>query len=205
VAGLPPPGAANVALQISPEEKFARANEMTNLGAARRWQFVQPADASAAPATALFTSFQMEQLGTNVRFLENDGSVYFGLIEPPTNLSANVLADGVIAQRQRLREEERSSIAPTNALGFAFTAQGTNRTLGKNVVLTGQYLESTNATTSLDTLSVLSRRQTVGRRMQAPQAPQAQAPQAQQAQRMIIGTAVIGATNQVPVRAVSRD
>lgn len=208
VAGLPPVSVANRGLQISPAEKLARVNEMTNLGAARRLQFVQMTSAPApttvsavtpvtAPA-ALFTSFQMEQLGRDIRFLENDGSVYFGSIDQPTNLPGQVVAGATVAERRldgRLYEQSGSAAAPTNTLAFSFTAQGTNVTLGKNIVLTGQYFERTNTGPSaLDSLSVYQKTPAAGRAMQR-----------QESQHTIIGTAVIGATNQIPLRAVSRE
>ena len=204
VAGLPPANVANRGLQISTAEKLARANEMTNLGAARRLQFVQltsapaPTLSTVAAPTALFTSFQMEQLGKDIRFLENDGSVYFGIIDQATNLTGQVVAGTTLAERrldERLYEQKASSTAATNPPAFSFTAQGTNLTLGKSIVLTGQYFERTNAGPSaLDSLSVYKKTQATGRGAQRPEP-----------QHMIIGTAVIGATNQIPLRAVSRE
>jgi hypothetical protein len=196
VPGVPPANIANIALQLSTAEKLSRANELTNLGAARRLQFVRTTETPASAPVALFTSFQMEQLGRDVRFFDNDGSVYFGIIEQPTNAPASALGATTVSPRQpqRLREQPSASAATSNVPAFIFTAQGTNRTLGKNVVLTGQYFEQTNPPSAVDTLAVLPRPQTAARGVQA-----------QQAQHVIIGTAVIGSTNQVPVRAVSRE
>lgn len=223
---LPASNVANRGLQIPSAEKLARANEMTNLGAALRLQFVQAAattpivntvNAGAAGATAptaLFTSFQMEQFGQDIRFVENDGSVYYGIIDQPTNLPAQTqaLADTVAERRvgerldERLSEQKANAAAPataappataaalTNSTAFNFTAQGTNLTLGKAIVLTGQYFEKTNSPPAVDSLAVSQRTQTSGRSYQRPEP-----------QHMIIGTAVIETTNQVPVRAVSRD
>lgn len=206
VAGLPPANVANRGLQISTAEKLARANEMTNLGAARRLQFFQTsaptptavttASAVTAP-TALFTSFQMEQLGTNIRFLDNDGSVYLGIIDQPTNLPGQVVAGTTVVERrldERLREQSASAAAPANAPAFSFTAHGTNVTLGKNIVLTGQFFERTNSGPSaLDSLAVY-KTQAAGRGAQRPEP-----------QHTIIGTAVIGTSNQIPLRAVTRE
>jgi hypothetical protein len=199
VAGLPPAKLAAPAPQIS-ADKLARANEITNLGAARRLQFVQVTNTPASAPVALFTSFQMEQLGNDIRFLDRDGSVYLGNIEPLTNAPELLAAKAKVSQlslQETLREQPVAASVPTNAAAFSFTVQGTNISLGKSVVLTGQYFEKTNAGgTPLDSLAVYRA---------APALAGARGVQRPEAQHMIIGTAVIGRTNQVPLRAVSRE
>jgi hypothetical protein len=158
------------------------AADMTNLGAARRLNFVQVSNVSAkaiAPSgsNAVLTSFQVEQLGNSVKFLDRDGSVYSGELEATNSVAALALTDDA-------RKLDSSA-------AYYFRVQGTNRTLGKNVVLTGEYLEQTNqAPSSLDTFAI---------------APGNAARQKVQPRFLIIGNATVGSTNQVPVRAVGNE
>ncbi len=208
LSSSPVSGASSATLQFSSAEKLARANELTNLGAARRLQFVQTGGTVQQTPTAMFSSFQMEQFGTNVRFFDQDGSIYLGGIEQPTNavegavLSVPVTATS--AARRTRGAQERSqdeAAAAQNQAAFSFRASGTNRTLGRPVILTGQYFEGANAPIPADAYGGAAKAQTGARLEQRLEQRQQQ----QQAQRMIIGTAVVSETNQIQLRAVSRE
>ena len=124
----------------------------------------------------MLTSFQVEQFGTNVRFLDRDGSVYVGVLDPTNALAFSE------------RKEDAAQIA--NSANYFFRVQGINRTLGTDLLFTGQYFEQTNmAPSSLDTFAI---------------SPGGAPRPTNQARHLIIGNATLGETN-VPVRAVSRE
>jgi len=163
-------------------ENVSLAADMTNLGAARRLNFVQVSNvnsrgAAATGTNAVLTSFQVEQLGNNVKFLDRDGSIYVGELEATNSAAALAVADD-------------ATKLDTSA-AYYFRVQGTNRTLGKDVVLIGEYFEQTNqAPSSLDTFAIT---------------PTSAARPKVQPRHLIIGNATVGATNQVPVRAVANE
>lgn len=171
-------------------------NEMTNLGAARRLHFVQqsaPLRSAPAPqSTATITNpvlnmFQVEQLGRNVRFLDRDGSVYLGELAPQ-DASLSFAAASV----QTKDQPTNLSDTLANSAVFNFSLQGTNKTLGKGIAMTGLYFERTNtARSSIDTFSI------------APQRPKPVQQQLANPSHLIIGNAVVDTTNQFQFRAVS--
>ena len=172
-----------------------RLNEsVTNLGAARRLHFVQQATTELAPraqtVSAVATkpvlqTFEVEQLGREVRVLDGDGSIYLGVLDPQATPAL------VTAKDQSVRFGTTGA-APTNAAVFNISLRGTNKTLGADVTLTGLFYEKTNEPrSSLDSFSIT---------------PTAQKPvqaSANTPSHVIIGNAVVGATNQFNFRAVS--
>ena len=164
------------------QENVSLAADMTNLGAARRLNFVQVSNVNARGAAAMgtnavLTSFQVEQLGNNVKFLDRDGSIYVGELEATNSAAALAVAD------------DATKLDASAA--YYFRVQGTNRTLGKDVVLIGEYFEQTNqAPSSLDTFAIT---------------PASATRPKIQPRHLIIGNATVGATNQVPVRAVANE
>jgi hypothetical protein len=177
--------AAPAPVRLQSSEQFSRASELTNLGAARRLNFTRLSNspASAMPARSntlpVLSMFQFEQTGNSVRFLDRDGSIYLGRLEPA---EAAVLAGAEVATEQQ---------APlNNSTAYFFRAEGTNKTLGADLVVTGNYFARTNtAPSALDTFTISPETKTL---------PQ------NQARHLIIGNAVIGSTN-LPVQAVSNE
>ena len=53
---------------------------------------------ASAPAYPVLTSFQLEQLGENLKFVDRDGSIYSGLVI--TNAQPLEQTDAVTAQAQ---------------------------------------------------------------------------------------------------------
>ncbi|HEX7861550.1 MAG TPA: hypothetical protein VF773_14540 [Verrucomicrobiae bacterium] len=177
-------------------EQLKRAKELTNLGAARRLNFVQVSNktvaASARFATvgakappqpqALLTNFRVEQLGNNMQVVDNDGSIYVGNIE-----LTNVIPTFAGAELKGYQPATDFN----NSTAYYFRAAGTNRTLGKDVVLTGNYFSQTNSgPTSLNSFAI---------------APEAKSQQQAQPRHLIIGNATVGGSNQVPVQAVATE
>lgn len=180
-------------------QTLGSASELTNLGAARRFYFVRTTNPPPGAVAPMFSSFQVEQTGKNLKVLDRDGSVYLGTIVAQTNVArpaatpqaGQAIQSGLAVTRQRVQEAVPT---PANALEFNISVRGTNRTLGQDVVLTGQMFERTNAgQMPVDRLSVAPSPTALGRRVAEPEP-----------RMMIIGNAVVGSTNQVPVRAFSR-
>jgi len=168
---------------VSAGESLTRVDQLTNLSAARRLNFVQQsnpptvagAPLNVAPPVPVLVSFQVEQFGTNMRVMDRDGSIYLGALEPTNVVSTLALKD--------------AKAQVDNSLAYYFRVQGTNRTLNSDVVLTGNYFEQTNlAQMPVDAL--------------LGTAPGQPARQQNQARYLIIGNATVG-SNEVPVRAVS--
>ena len=167
---------------VTAGESLTRADQLTNLSAARRLNFVQQsnppvvagAPLNVAPQMPVLVSFQVEQSGTNMRIMDRDGSIYLGALKPTNVVSTVALKD------------EKAQI--DNSLAYYFRVQGTNRTLNSDVVLTGNYFEQTNlAPAFFDAFAT---------------APGQPARQQNQARHLIIGNATVG-SNEVPVRAIS--
>lgn len=187
------------------DEKLLRAREFTNLGAARRLNFVQQSapersGAFFAKATAtlpVLQSFQVEQLGRNMRVLDGDGSVYLGELEILTNAIFTPASRSAATGRL---SADRSAPQPTaaaelqNSAVFNFTLRGTNQTLRSSVVLTGQYFEQTNPPAA-----------PVPASRAGLQLPSTARQQGADARHLIIGNAVIGQTNQLQIRAVATE
>jgi hypothetical protein len=169
-------------------QQVSRSATMTNLGAARRLSFSQVPIAGGAQVTvatrganSILNNFQVEQLGTSVRILDEDGSIYTGNLQP-TNVNVALQSDFTAAQPQ--------AAALENSAAFYFRVQGTNQTLHCDVVVTGKYFAQTNVQpTSLNTFAI------------APDATEKETPAPR---HLIIGDAMLGGTNQVPVHAVSK-
>jgi hypothetical protein len=160
-------------------EALLRAAEMTNLGAALRTHFVQT---NQLPAPVL-RSFQMEQLGDLVKFMDVDGSVYTGQLQRVVPASGeaplaarNPRAPGALFVRQ----------AASNSAVFSFTASGVNRTLGSPVTVEGEYFSRTNRAADPSLLGPSGG-------AAAPRAPA----------EFLFGRTLIGGTNEAPLRAIS--
>jgi hypothetical protein len=141
-------------------------HETKALSAAQR--FVQvPHDAkaknsladSAAAAHPVLASFQVEQAGPVLRIVDSDGSVYSGSVQlanaarraRSTKADVPAASFGARTPASAL-EQETASRLDSDGLAqqtYAFRVTGTNRSLQKRVVFTGNLLTSTNLTLSL--------------------------------------------------------
>jgi hypothetical protein len=208
-----------------------RVSELTNLGNALRSKFVQintnqvvAVAAGAAPngtASPILASFQLEQLGEKLRFVDRDGSVYDGQVL--TNIPTAEEAKTLVAQSAvQLRVPQQQSVTTLgaasqpqsqslfleNAVVNNFRAAGMNRTLGKDVVISGQLYERTNQSAAEKSAYQNQQNVVAGNRVQAygqGQLNQQQLNQVSQANRAIVGTAVVGSTNEVPIQAISNE
>jgi hypothetical protein len=143
--------------------RFAEASRTETGSAGITQQFAQAALRAnakstmadkATPAQSVLASFQVEQTGTDLRIIDGDGSVYSGYLR---------LADAV--RRQRSAKTEAPAASPAPAVGgvleersaarldsnqltlqtYSFRVVGTNRSLHKKVVFTGNLTATTNA------------------------------------------------------------
>jgi hypothetical protein len=110
------------------------------------------------PAHPVLASFQVEQAGLKLRIVDSDGSVYSG----------NLQLAAVARSRRSAKSEPAAAARPSQALGakleempaasfdsdqpapqtYSFRVTGTNRSLQKRVVFTGNLLAATNLTLS---------------------------------------------------------
>jgi len=135
--------------------------ESKSFGAAQRFAQVAQSPKTkssladqATPAQPVLASFQVEQAGTTLRIVDADGSVYSGSVQlagaawRERSAKTEVPAAGRASQARGGVLEERAapgldSDEPTPR-AYYFRVAGTNRTLNKPVVFTGNLLASTN-------------------------------------------------------------
>jgi hypothetical protein len=132
-----------------------------------RFQAAAPADSeyrdrfrrtdSRSQTAGLMENFELQQVGNQVRVVDQDGSVYNGVVTSQTDLGrlhGDVVSDQAKetyaeAEKQDAARTLRTPAATTNRARFAFTASGTNRTLNQPVFLNGT-LVSEPTVVSLD-------------------------------------------------------
>jgi hypothetical protein len=142
------------------------SQEAKTLSVAQRFVQVPPeakaknslADGAAA-AHAVLASFQVEQAGQVLRIVDGDGSVYTGSLQlanaPRRGRSAKADAPaasfGARAPSRALEQEVASSLDSDRPAQqtYSFRVAGTNRSLQKQVVFTGNLLTATNLILSL--------------------------------------------------------
>jgi hypothetical protein len=111
-------------------------------------------DDKAAPAHPVLAAFQVEQAGRELRIVDGDGSVYSGYLQiaaaarrpPSVKAEAPAAARGsralgaVVEEKSAARLDADQSAPQT----YFFRVTGTNRSLQKKVVFTGNLLAATN-------------------------------------------------------------
>ncbi len=116
---------------------------------------VRPSNAlsDSAAANAILTSFKLEQTGSQLRIIDNDGSVYIGsLLSAPAGGSLGGVASEAVSQEANRRRGLRSAQTQAAAPGsiqllspMSFRVTGTNITLNQKVVFTGNIAALTNS------------------------------------------------------------
>ncbi len=102
-----------------------------------------------AVAKPILVSFELQQVGREVRIIDNDGSVYSGSVQSfggfsdlrRTNSESVSSRQSFARQSQSKTEVDNSKIQP--GVAYAFTVSGTNQSLNQKVIFTGQILPST--------------------------------------------------------------
>jgi hypothetical protein len=113
-------------------------------------------DDKAAPAQPVLASFQVEQAGRELRIVDGDGSVYRGYLQlaDAAHRRASATAEAPAAARASralgavLEEKSKASLDADQPVPqtYFFRVTGTNRSLQKKVVFTGNLLSATNLT-----------------------------------------------------------
>ena len=159
-----------------------------------------------SPAKTVLASFELQQVGSEVRIVDGDGSVYTGFADVAGNATrlrstnAEAPARGAAGLRTAGGNAEPRTLSLSDAEGqtgqnYSFRVTGTNRTLNQSIVFTGHLTPVTviNGITN-------------GLRLSGGAGKlQAETQQASQpaATSRISGKAVVGDRNEVEVNAVS--
>jgi hypothetical protein len=108
----------------------------------------------AAPAHPVLASFQVEQAGPALRIVDGDGSVYSGYVQiaAAAGRQRAAKAEGAALARApqtlgAVLEESPASSRDSDQLAqqaYSFRVAGTNRSLNKKVVFTGNLMAATN-------------------------------------------------------------
>lgn len=97
---------------------------------------------NSPPVPRVLTQFEVRQLGSNVRIVDADGSIYEGPAQAAVELGRSSApqrstVSAVSAQGTAL---QTGAMAPTADQPFSFRVIGTNRTLNQPVIFTGGYV-----------------------------------------------------------------
>jgi hypothetical protein len=108
----------------------------------------------ATPAQPVLASFQVEQAGRALRIVDGDGSVYSGYVQiaDAARRQRSIMAaapaaapapgpGGVLEEKAAARLDSEQPAPPT----YFFRVAGTNRSLHKKVVFTGNLIAATNS------------------------------------------------------------
>lgn len=219
---LPPAVASANRPKSSPAETdgllklFAGTRTETGSASAAQW-FAQVAPGAkakkslagkAAPAHPVLASFQVQQTGRELRIVDGDGSVYSGYVQiaEAARRQRSTAADALeTAQAYRLPNgvldekaaASRDADQPPMQTYF-FRVTGTNRSLSKKVVFTGNLLAATNLTLPLPPGTNLS----IGGGLGGFQSVPAQQGRLPLLNTRITGKVVIGNGKAVEVNAV---
>ncbi|MCX6924273.1 MAG: hypothetical protein NT154_13830 [Verrucomicrobia bacterium] len=114
---------------------------------------------NSTAAQPVLAAFQLEQTGQELRIVDADGSVYSGFLqttEAPrrtrsTQVEAPAASPSSRAVKGMLEEKAAPSLVPGRPapLTYSFRVTGTNRSLNKSVVFTGNLLTITNLALAL--------------------------------------------------------
>lgn len=151
-------------------------------------------------ATGVLASFQFVQSGSEVRIIDQDGSVYVGALKP-----AFAATQAQARSRQQLvtleTADARQSVprAPSTASQeFLFNVAGTNRTLQKKLVFNGRWYSSGYAPATQAFTNTTASRQILGTQVVPASAAAINGPR-------VSGTAVIGGTQNLEVNATAAE
>ena len=194
-----------VAFALKEDKSFSVAQRFTQIAVGTRKK-VTAAD-KAKSAQPVLASFQVEQNGSELRIMDADGSVYSGYVQladnvrraRPARLEAPAAAPAAQAPKDAVQERYVARL-DSDQLGtqtYYFRVTGTNRSLHKQVVFTGNLLPATPATASAPLVTNLS----AGTGFGGPQTRSAQQLPLPLQNSRISGKVVIGNANAVEISA----
>ena len=166
VASADRPSSAPVATDGLYQAAPAALKETKGVAVAQRFVQVGPGSQmkatlgdKATPAHPVLASFQVEQAGEKLRIVDGDGSVYSGFVQiataarraRPAKAEAPVAAQAARAPAGVFEEKAAPGLdsGQLAAQTYSFHVTGTNRSLNKKVVFTGNLLAATNLALSL--------------------------------------------------------
>jgi hypothetical protein len=120
----------------------------------------------ATPSHSVLASFEVEQAGPELRIVDGDGSVYSGYVqiadvarrrlaapaEAPAVTRAPRAKDGVLEEKSWASGNADQPAPPA----YFFRVAGTNRSLHKKVVFTGNLMAATNSASFQPYTNILS-------------------------------------------------
>jgi hypothetical protein len=144
-----------------------------SLAVTQRFVQTEPATAAralfkdkASPARAVLASFQLEQTGSQLRIVDDDGSVYSGYVQPAggggrersAQAGAPAVAGAARAPAVALKQVTASNLDSDQlaSQSYSFRVAGTNRSLNQKVVFTGDLLTTTNLVSLVSAATNLS-------------------------------------------------
>jgi hypothetical protein len=106
----------------------------------------------SSPPDSVLVAFQVEQSGSRLRIIDNDGSVYTGSLQLPEPLVGQLAVEAPAVQVPPLgaAAKRTEALAPattgiSTSSFYFFRVTGTNRSLNQEVVFSGNVLPETNA------------------------------------------------------------
>jgi hypothetical protein len=160
-----------------------------------------------ADAVTVLSTFKVERTNGQIRVIDSDGSIYSGIILAGTPPSGAVAAQAKHGQ-SRMLETQKESAAPAGAIqadaakspmpgpaqGIAFSVSGTNLSLNRSILFTGNWLPAEPATVTAGATSQVAG---AGGKLQVNQAVR----RAPSARSRVLGRVIIGGTNELDVNA----
>ena len=164
---------------------------------------------TALAAQPVLASFQVEQSGPELRIVDGDGSVYSGFVRSADGAdrlrsvngekSAAARSRTALAAKSGLQSAAASDAGGQAGQNYFFRVAGTNRSLNKKVVFTGNLMAATNLALASQVTNAWGK----GEAAAAAQAPSAvRSPQSLLMNSRISGKVVIGDRKEIEVNAV---
>jgi hypothetical protein len=215
VASASSPKYSSAAPDSFAESAAEARKEARSVSVAQRFAQVAPGSKAknrladkASPAQPVLTSFQVEQSGSELRIVDGDGSVYSGFVQLADHANRLGSVNGDKPAAALALKAPAAKPAPQSAMAAGSTKQagqnyyfrvtGTNRTLHKKVVFTGNLVAAANVTLFTQTTNASTYGSAVGG---SQPAPAVQSPQPLLNAR-ISGKAVIGDRKEIEINAV---
>ncbi len=210
-----PSSAAVVAKDQYSKAVSAAMQEAKGVAVAQRFIQVAPAARreaafadKAAPTHPVLASFEVKQTGQQLRIVDGDGSVYTGYLRlTDAGRRAQPVKTEAVATTQTARapaavREEKAALGVDLdhllAQSYSFRVAGTNRSLKKNVVFTGNLLATTNLASNWPVQTGTGAAGSLGGSQHAP----AQPPLLPLIDSRISGKVVVGNSKAVEVNAI---
>ena len=184
-------------------QRFARLDAMTKAKAT--------ATGKASAAKAVLTSFEITRVGSEVRIVDGDGSLYTGYVQTATEatrsrktkaqdsaaMSENVRRAGATVEHGALLLRDGEAQPSPN---YFFRVVGTNRTLNENITFSGQFTAVTDFTKPVTTTNSALPSSAAGRATFQETRTAASAPPAVSSR--VVGKLTVGKGKEVDVNAV---